>query len=256
VALVAVVVTDLVASTESRIRLGDQVVDQLRRGHDDALRAVTGRRGGQVVKGLGDGLLVTFSGTSEAVTAAVAMQQAIDRLNRRAAESLAMRVGISAGEVTWEDGDCFGVPVIEASRLCAAAEGDQILCSDLVRALGRGPGGPSLTAVGDLRLKGLPEPVTVWEVDWSPAGSGLPVPALLRTQGRFAFVGREHERSRLAAAWAAAMAGERQAVLLGGEPGVGKTRLAAETARSAVDAGGVVLAGRCDGLQVTLELSR
>jgi tetratricopeptide (TPR) repeat protein len=88
--------------------------------------------------------------------------------------------------------------------------------------------------------------VTVWEVDWSPAGSGLPVPALLRTQGRFAFVGREHERSRLADAWAAAMAGERQAVLLGGEPGVGKTRLAAETARSAVDAGGVVLAGRCD----------
>jgi class 3 adenylate cyclase len=148
VALVAVVVTDLVASTESRIRLGDQVVDQLRRGHDDALRAVTGRRGGQVVKGLGDGLLVTFSGTSEAVTAAVALQQAIDRLNRRAAEPLAMRVGISAGEVTWEDGDCFGVPVIEASRLCAAAEGDQILCSDLVRALGRGPGGPSLTAVG------------------------------------------------------------------------------------------------------------
>jgi tetratricopeptide (TPR) repeat protein len=246
VALVAVVVTDLVASTESRVRLGDEVVDELRRGHDDALRAVTERRGGQVVKGLGDGLLVTFSGTSEAMTAAVAMQQAIDRLNRRAEEPLAMRVGISAGEVTWEDDDCFGVPVIEASRLCAAAEGDQILCSDLVRALGQGPRGPSLTAVGDLRLKGLPEPVTAWEVDWSPTGSELPVPALLRTQGRFPFVGREHERSRLAEAWAAAVAGERQAVLLGGEPGVGKTRLAAETARSAVDAGGVVLAGRCD----------
>jgi tetratricopeptide (TPR) repeat protein len=246
VALVAVVVTDLVASTESRIRLGDQVVDELRRGHDDALRAVTERRGGQVVKGLGDGLLVTFSGTSEAMTAAVAMQQAIDRLNRKTAEPLSMRVGISVGEVTWEGNDCFGVPVIEASRLCAAAEGGQVLCSDLVRALGGGPGGPSLTAAGDLRLKGLPEPVAVWEVGWAPTGSELPVPALLRTEGRFPFVGREHERSRLAEAWAVTVAGERQAVLLGGEPGVGKTRLAAETARSAVDAGGVVLAGRCD----------
>jgi tetratricopeptide (TPR) repeat protein len=246
VALVAVVVTDLVASTEARVRLGDQVVDELRRGHDDALQAVTERRGGRVVKGLGDGLLVTFPGTSEAMAGAVAMQQAIDALGRRAAEQLTMRVGISVGEVTWEDGDCFGIPVVEAGRLCAAAGGGQILCSDLVRALGHGPAGPALHAAGDLQLKGLPEPVTAWEVDWSPTGVALPVPPLLRTQGRFPFVGRLHERSRLEAAWTAAVAGERQAVLLGGEPGVGKTRLAAEAARSAIDAGGVALAGRCD----------
>ena len=54
-----------------------------------------------------------------------------------------VRVGISAGDVTWDDGDCFGTPVIEASRLCAAADGAQILVADVVRVLARGRHGAS-----------------------------------------------------------------------------------------------------------------
>ena len=68
-----------------------------------------------------------FAGAAEALAAAVAMQHAprSTLLGRHEAVSLlGLRVGISAGDVTLEDGDCFGAPVVEASRLSAAAEAD------------------------------------------------------------------------------------------------------------------------------------
>ena len=60
------------------------------------------------------------------------------------------------------------------------------------------------------------------------------------------FVGRRAELSRLAAAWNDARNGDRRLVLLAGEPGIGKTRLAAEAAAAAHSSGALVLHGRCD----------
>lgn len=59
------------------------------------------------------------------------------------------------------------------------------------------------------------------------------------------FVGREIEQARLAAAWADARAQRRQAVLVGGEPGIGKTRLAGQIALRAEQDGALILTGRC-----------
>jgi class 3 adenylate cyclase len=242
-----VLFTDLVASTRLRTEMGDDAADQLRRHHDEALRATVDRRGGTVVKGLGDGLLATFGSAAEAVAAAVEMQQAIARLNRRRrAEPVAIRIGVSAGDVTWDGGDCFGEPVIEAGRLCAEAEGGQILCSDIVRALARRRGEHEFQEAGELDLKGLPEPVLAWAVAWHPEIEPAPPLVTLATRSAFPFVGRERERDDILTAWKQAMAGERRAVLLAGEPGVGKTRLAAEMAALAAEDGGLVLAGRCD----------
>ena len=75
-----------------------------------------------------------------------------------------MRIGVSAGDVAFEEADCFGTPVIEAARLCAAAGGGKILVTDVVRVLAGLGGGPELTPVGALELKGLPAPVPVCEV--------------------------------------------------------------------------------------------
>src|SRR5439155_23923075 len=60
------------------------------------------------------------------------------------------------------------------------------------------------------------------------------------------FVGREEELSRLGQLWKEVSAGERRVALLGGEPGIGKTRLAAEQAALVHADGATVLAGRCD----------
>ena len=70
-------------------------------------------------------------------------------------------------------------------------------------------------------------------------------PLLARASGETPFVGRAAERLQLAAAWTRAREGQRQLVLLGGEPGIGKTRLSLEFARTCADQG-TVLNGRCD----------
>ena len=246
---VAVVLfTDLVGSTELRGRLGEQAADDLRRKHDQLLAGAVEANGGRVVKGLGDGIMATFAGASDAVAAAVMIQQAVDRLNRsnKAPVPLAVRVGLSAGDVGFEDDDVHGTPVIEASRLCAAADGGEILAAEVVRILAGSTGGRDLVSVGSLDLKGLDHPVATVRVGWEPATvSSIPMPALLTDIGRI-FVGRDADLERLAQLWKESTAGERRVALLGGEPGVGKTRLAAELARRLHEEGGAVLAGRCD----------
>jgi class 3 adenylate cyclase len=86
------------------------------------------------VKNTGDGLMVVFRTASAAMSCAVAMQQGVDRDNRAQGHSVELRVGMSGGEVTSEDNDYFGDPVVEAARLCAASDGSQILAADVVRA--------------------------------------------------------------------------------------------------------------------------
>ncbi|HRW37213.1 MAG TPA: BTAD domain-containing putative transcriptional regulator [Aquihabitans sp.] len=77
-------------------------------------------------------------------------------------------------------------------------------------------------------------------------GSPLPLPpAVAERRTRSAFVGRSAERAALRAAWDAALAGERRLLVLAGEPGAGKTRLAQELARELHAEGAYVLWGRC-----------
>ncbi len=149
--------------------------------------------------------------------------------------------------MVWEDGDCFGTPVIEASRLCGAAAAGQILVSDVVRLLAGSRGGHSFTAIGPIDLKGLTEPVNASEVAWaSTVEASISLPGALAPRDQGAFVGRAEEREQLATAWKDAATGRRRVALLSGEPGVGKTRLAAELARVAHDEGATILYGRCD----------
>ena len=77
-------------------------------------------------------------------------------------------------------------------------------------------------------------------------GAPLPLPPILDTSSVVTFVGRTPELNQLAACWARAQTGQRQLVLVSGEPGIGKTRLSLTFARTCADAGGTVLVGRSD----------
>ena len=242
--------TDFVGSTELRSRLGDGAADQLRRSHDQLLAGAVAEHGGNLVKSLGDGILASFPSASDGVSASAGIQQAIDRANRRVddARRLEVRIGLSAGDVSWEDGDCHGTPVVTASRLCDRAAGGQILCDDLVRGLARGRSELSFRLVGEIELKGLSDPVVAYEVPWEFATAERgPLPgALMPVASELPFAGRDAERTELRAQWKSAQIEGRAVALVSGEPGVGKTRLSAELARDAHDEGAWVLAGRCD----------
>ena len=166
---VSVLFTDVVGSTELRSRIGDGAADDLRRQHFSALAGLVAGHGGEQVKTQGDGLMAVFDSAAAAVACAGEMQQVVERDNRRHGSELAIRVGVSIGETTVEDGDFFGTAVVEAARLCAAAAGGQILANDLLRVLIGSRSHQSMIPSGSMTLKGLPVPVEVCEVEWHHA---------------------------------------------------------------------------------------
>jgi class 3 adenylate cyclase/tetratricopeptide (TPR) repeat protein len=246
-ATTTVLFTDLVGSTEQAVRWGT-AFDEARRAHDAALRAVVRSHHGHVVKGTGDGVMATFASVADGVAAARAAQQAIHRLNaRRPPPELHIRVGLAVGDVSMEDGDCYGEAVVQAARLCDLAAGDQVLATAVVQALVGGSRAPGFAHAGAKALKGLPEAVDTVAVEWDrPEASATPLPARLLSEAT-TFVGRHDELEVLDVAYRAASGEEaRRVVLVGGEPGVGKTTVVAQAARRWFDAGAMVAMGRCE----------
>ena len=247
---ITVLFTDLVGSTELMSRVGETAAEELRREHFALLRASIEPHGGREVKNLGDGLMVVFPSAADAVGASVEIQRAFELRNHGAADELLIRVGISLGDADVDAGDYYGVPVVEAARLCAAADGGGILATDVVRLLTGSRGGFVFEPVGELELKGLDGPVTASRVAWTPldrADERPPLPSRLTSSVSVNFVGRAAEYEQLTAAWKATVASrERHVMLLSGEPGIGKTTLSARFAGHVYDDGAAVIYGRCD----------
>jgi class 3 adenylate cyclase/tetratricopeptide (TPR) repeat protein len=243
-----IVFTDLVGSTEQRARLGDRAADALRREHDAIVRRSTLRFRGQVVKSTGDGSMLAFPGAGDGVAATMAIQQGLARRNREGHEPIQVRIGCSVGDVRAEEGDLFGMPVVTAARLCSIAAADQIVCSDLVRLIAGSGVADALVPLGTVELKGFAEPLAVWEVAWAPSDDEerVPFPSLLSPQAALPFAGRDAAVQQSVGAWRRSVASEAPvALLVSGEPGIGKTRLSSEVARRAYADGALVLYGRC-----------
>lgn len=247
-----VLFTDVVGSTELSSRLEPGEGDRLRQDHFRLLRRALAFSGGSEVKGTGDGVMAVFSSTASALACAVAMQQGVDQENRRSGVRVGLRVGLSGGEVSPEHGDYYGDPVIEAARLCALAEGGQILAANAVRVMAGRRSPHPFVEVGERALKGLPEPVFVFELGWEPLGAAVapvvvPLPARLGHRPSVGVIGRDEQLAVLGEAAKRVAAGTgREVVLIGGEPGQGKTTVVAEAARMMLEDGMPVLLGRCD----------
>jgi class 3 adenylate cyclase len=135
VELATILLTDLVGSTRLATSVGPVRADELREEHFGLLRQAIASCDGREVKNTGDGLMVAFGSASAAVRCAVAMQQLFERRYAQAEQGLHVRIGLGAGESTVKDGDYFGMPSIEAARLCAQAPADGALISGLAKTL-------------------------------------------------------------------------------------------------------------------------
>jgi tetratricopeptide (TPR) repeat protein len=193
-------------------------------------------------------LVFAFTSAAEAVASMIRMQQAVDRAARPNKGQPNIRIGASVGETNRDGNDIFGLAVVEAARLCAAALPGQILVSSLIPKMTRGLE-LKFGAVETFALKGLPEKFQACVVEWLPREASddtIPLPPKLAPAPRFGLYGRASEQAIIQQCWETAQQGQRQILFLAGEPGIGKTRLAIESARLAHNEGGTVLLGTCD----------
>jgi class 3 adenylate cyclase len=147
--------TDIVDSTPTAASLGDEQWSALIDLHNERVRRHIKALGGHEVKCTGDGFLIAFEDTEAAVRCAHSSMEAIAGLG------LDLRAGVHVGEVSrMGSHDLSGLDVHFAQRLCARAEGGQVIVSEAVRDACRGSG-IAFEGEGKVQLKGIPGE---WEV--------------------------------------------------------------------------------------------
>jgi DNA-binding SARP family transcriptional activator/class 3 adenylate cyclase len=238
---VTILFTDVEASTDLRTRRGDQVAQHLLRDHEELVRSQVEAHGGREVKALGDGFMVAFTSARRALTCAVGIQRALEGRRSELAE-VRVRIGLNTGELVREGDDLYGQAVHAAARIAAKAGGGEIFVSEVVKQLVGTSSEFSFRDRGRYRLKGFPERFRLYEVPWrDEEEEGTPALFADRTP----YVGREAERAELVRLLDGALRGHGALVLIGGEPGVGKTRLTLEIGAEATGRGMRVRVGRC-----------
>ncbi len=228
--------------------------------HDELVEQVVTSRGGRLIKtrGEGDATFSVFDRPSAAAAAAVEMQEAIACEPWVLKDPMRIRVALHTGEAEFREGDYFGRAVNRAARLRSLAEGGQTVCSGATAELviDSLTDDVVLVDLGTRQLRNLARPEHVFELrlvtvddrhDQSSTEAPVERPGLPAVlSGHGPFVGRGSELEHLHSAWQTTLAGATNAVLIAGEPGVGKTRLAGEWSQQAYEQGAVVLYGRCD----------
>ncbi|HMO53574.1 MAG TPA: adenylate/guanylate cyclase domain-containing protein [Tepidiformaceae bacterium] len=162
--------TDIEFHGELMRRHGDQAARQLLREHERITREALSQHGGSEIKSMGDGFLASFNSAQRALECAADLQRALAASNLGGDASglsrgLRVRVGINAGEPIAEDDDLFGTAVIAAARIASMAAGGEVLVANVVRELVAGKGF-LFHDRGEQPLRGLEDPVRLWQLLW------------------------------------------------------------------------------------------
>ncbi len=233
-----VMICDLVGSTALSARLDPEDMRAVIDAYHAACARITRTYDGFLAEFRGDGILAYFGypiahedDAERTVRAGLDIIAAVARLETRAAEPLAVRIGIATGVVVVGEGELREHAVVGdtpnlAARLQALAEpGTIVVAASTRRLLGdlfR------LCDLGSHEVKGIAEPVAAWAVEGvSDSESRFEA---VRAAGLTDLIDREDELDFLLERQRLAWKGEGQIVLISGEPGIGKSRLAAALA--------------------------
>ncbi|MGO9358066.1 MAG: adenylate/guanylate cyclase domain-containing protein [Xanthobacteraceae bacterium] len=147
--LATVLFTDIVDSTGSAARLGDQGWRRFLDSHDAMAKQMVDRHRGTLVKTTGDGILATFDGPGRAVRCALAFETASKQIG------LPLRAGLHTGEIELRGRDVGGIAVHAAARVMSQAGAGEVLVSRVVTDLVAGAG-LKFADRGSHELKGVP----------------------------------------------------------------------------------------------------
>lgn len=229
--------TDIEGSTARWESSPDAMARAVRR-HDEIVRGGIEAYGGIVFKTVGDAFCATFADAQAALGATIEAQRRLQSEDWSEVGGLRVRMALHAGDAEERDDDYFGGSVNRVARLMGAAHGGQIVVSGAIADALAGdlPEGVSLLALGVFRLKDLRERERVLQVvapglesEFKPLRSLDAVPNNLPQQTS-GFVGREADVTRVAELLRASTL-----VTITGPGGVGKTRLALQSAAEAID---------------------
>lgn len=196
--------------------------------HDEVLRSVLESHSGYVFSTAGDSFVAAFSRASDAVNAAVAIQEALPRIGWGDGPALKVRIGLHLGEAEERGGLYFGIVVNTAARVEAAGHGGQILLTELVANVCD----LALRDLGVQRLRDIPEPVRLYQVgdvDFRPLRGLVGMSTRLPRQAN-RLVGRDAEVAEVRDLVAGS-----DLVTITGAGGSGKTRVAIEVAGTVAD---------------------
>jgi class 3 adenylate cyclase/predicted ATPase len=252
-----VMFADLVGSTALSARLDPEELQEVLRAYQDAAAGAIARFEGHVAKFMGDGVLAYFGwpqahedDAERAARAALALLDCVGRLRTPAGEPLAARVGIATGLVVVggllgegaarEETVVGETPNLAARLQAVAAPGWVVVAEGTRRLLGAAF---ELETLDPRPLKGLGEAVRASRVlAERPVRSRFEA---RQTGAVLPLVGREPELALLLERWRLAQAGQGQAVLISGEPGLGKSRLAEALADALAGEPHAVIRYRC-----------
>src|SRR5215469_13047237 len=235
-------VTFLLTDIEGSTRLWESVPEAMEvalERHDRLLTEVIEGHGGTVVtsRGEGDSFFAVFPGAVAAVEAAGACQLRLGSEPWPEGAVLRVRMGLHTGEARARGSDRVDhAPINRCARVKAAGHGGQVLVTKTTHDLagGRLGGGFGLKRLGEFRLRDLAEPELIYQLthadlpaDFPPLTTIAERPGNLPVQ-MSSFIGRERELEQTAAAL-----GQARLVTLTGPGGVGKTRLALQSAAQA-----------------------
>ena len=229
---------DLVGSTALADLLDPEEMHRLIQSYRAACTEVVSRYEGYVAQYLGDGLMVYFGwpiahedDAERGVRSALEMVAAVKEL--RGVRPLAVRIGLATGQVVVGDlsqsihGEgrlAIGPTPNLAARLQALAGPDEVVIAPTTRRLVASAF--LLSDLGPCELKGIAQPVQVWRVDEARRTSGR-FDAVHGARELAPLVGRGEESARLERRWHRVCEGQGEVVFLGGQPGIGKSRLTA-----------------------------
>lgn len=162
---VTLLMTDVEGSTALVQRLGDgygKLIDGTRALLTDAVSAA----GGLVVDWRADDFFAAFETPRAGLEAAVAIQRSLRERSRADDLRVRVRAGIHSGYPTLRGAAYIGLAVHTTARVCGIAQGGQILVSGDARLAAResAPDGVRFRSLGDFRLRGLPDPVALYQV--------------------------------------------------------------------------------------------